>query len=197
MRRPSAGMRSPASTETMSPGTSCSAGSSISSPPRSTRALMIIISWSAATAAAALPSWAMPMAALSRVRPMSMMPVPYCSTGQMLKMPATSSTICMRSWYWRTKTFQPGSFSPSANLLGPYWSRRAVASAPESPVLASTPAWARASSGLSRKGARSLCAGVAVTWSCLLAGVVILPGCEQGEPSHGTCRQVGSGTHDE
>ena len=55
-RRPSAGTRSPASIETTSPGTSCSAGICTSSPPRRTRALTIIIFWSAATASAALPS---------------------------------------------------------------------------------------------------------------------------------------------
>ena len=54
--RPSAGTMSPASTCTMSPGTSCSAGICRSSPSRRTRALMIIICCSAATASAALPS---------------------------------------------------------------------------------------------------------------------------------------------
>ena len=47
--RPSAGTTSPASIRTMSPGTSSSAGICTSSPPRRTRALMIIIFWSAAT----------------------------------------------------------------------------------------------------------------------------------------------------
>src|SRR5215211_3322737 len=55
--RPSAGTRSPASISTTSPGTSCSAGSWASAPSRRTRALTIIIFASAATAAAALPSW--------------------------------------------------------------------------------------------------------------------------------------------
>ncbi len=54
--RPSAGTTSPASIATMSPGTSCSAGTSRSSSPRRTFALMIIIFCSAATAAAAFPS---------------------------------------------------------------------------------------------------------------------------------------------
>ncbi len=42
-RRPSAGTRSPASMDTMSPGTSSSAGICTNSPSRCTRALMIII----------------------------------------------------------------------------------------------------------------------------------------------------------
>ena len=82
----------------------------------------------------------MPMAALSTVSPMSSTPVEYSPTGQMLTMPATSSTSCMRSLYWRTKTRQPGSFSPSANLLDPYVARLEVTSAARSPTLASTPA---------------------------------------------------------
>ena len=95
--RPSAGTMSPASIETMSPGTSCSAGSSASSPSRRTFALMIIIFCSAATAAAALPSWCRPSTALSTVSRSRTMPVPYCLSGMMLPMPATSSTICIAS----------------------------------------------------------------------------------------------------
>ena len=60
MIRPSAEMRSPASNDTTSPGTSSSAGISASSPSRRTRDLTIIIFWSAATASAALPSWLRP-----------------------------------------------------------------------------------------------------------------------------------------
>ena len=79
--RPSAGTTSPASTATMSPGTSCSAGSRASAPSRRTRALTIIIFASAATAAAALPSWLRPSAALSSVSSRITIPVPACLTG--------------------------------------------------------------------------------------------------------------------
>ena len=58
---------------------------------------MIIIFCSAATAAAALPSWFSPRTALSTVSRSSTMPVPYCLSGQMLPMPATSRTICIGS----------------------------------------------------------------------------------------------------
>ncbi len=54
--RPSAGTRSPASIDTMSPGTSPSAAICRSSPSRRTRAFTIIIFCNAATASAALPS---------------------------------------------------------------------------------------------------------------------------------------------
>ncbi len=79
--RPSAGTTSPASIATTSPGTSCSAGSSVSAPSRRTRALTIIIFASAATAAAALPSWLRPSTALSSVSARIAMPVPGCLTG--------------------------------------------------------------------------------------------------------------------
>ena len=61
--RPSAGTMSSASIETISPGTSCSAGISCSCPSRLTLALMIIICRRAATAAAAFPSCCRPSTA--------------------------------------------------------------------------------------------------------------------------------------
>ena len=73
-RRPSAGTTSPASIATTSPGTSSSAGSCASAPSRRTRALTIIIFASAATAAAALPSWLRPSTALSSVSSRITMP---------------------------------------------------------------------------------------------------------------------------
>ncbi len=76
-RRPSAGTMSPASTATMSPGTSCSAGSWASWPSRVTLALMIIIFCRAATAAAALPSCRRPSTALNTVSSSRRMPVPH------------------------------------------------------------------------------------------------------------------------
>ena len=79
--RPSAGTTSPASISTTSPGTSCSAGSRLSAPSRRTLALTIIIFASAATAAAALPSWLSPSTALSSVSSRIMIPVPGCLTG--------------------------------------------------------------------------------------------------------------------
>src|SRR3954447_4486061 len=136
--RPSGGGMSPASTETMSPGTSCSAGSCRSSPSRCTFALMIIIFCRAATAAAALPSWFRPSTALKTVRKSSMIPVPYWPRGTMLPMPATRSTICIGSWYWRSKARQRGSAFASANLFGPYFCRRDAASAAVSPRTGST-----------------------------------------------------------
>ena len=97
--RPSAGTMSPASIATMSPGTSCSAGSSASAPSRLTRAVTIIIFCSAATAAAALPSWRRPSTALNTVSSSRRMPVPTSLSGYRLPIPATRSTSCIGSAY--------------------------------------------------------------------------------------------------
>src|SRR6478752_7463578 len=144
--RPSAGTTSPASIATMSPGTSCSAGTSTSSPPRRTFALMIIIFCRAATAAAAFPSWLRPRTALNSVRKSRTRPVPSSWRGQMLPIPATSRTTCIGSRYWRTNARQRGSVSAATKAFGPYFSSRVPTSAGESPACSSTPSsWATAS----------------------------------------------------
>ena len=147
--QPSAGTTSPASIRTTSPGTSCSAGTCVSFASRRTRALTIIICCSAPTASAALPSWRRPSTALKRVRKTITRPVPSSCSGQMLPSPATSSTICIGSRYWRTKARQRGSDFASANLFGPWRSRRAAASSAERPRAAWTPR-ERATSGPGR-----------------------------------------------
>ena len=145
MIRPSAGTRSPASMLTMSPGTSSSIGIWRTSPPRRTLAWTIIIFWSAATLASALPSWLRPRNALSRVRNTRTTPVANWPGRNMLTMPATSSTICIGSLYWRRNARRRGSFSASANLLDPNFARRASTSASDRPFAASTP-WAASAS---------------------------------------------------
>ena len=142
--RPSAGTRSPASMLTMSPGTSCSIGTSARAPSRRTLALTTIIFWSAATLADALPSWFRPIAALSSVRAIRTMPVGIWSGRNRLTTPATSRTICIGSPYWRTKARQRGSFGASANLLSPNSPWRLSTSAAARPRSASTPWRSRA-----------------------------------------------------
>ena len=138
MIRPSAGIRSPASTATMSPGTSSSAGICSSDPSRRTRVCTIIIFWSAATLDSALPSWLRDMTALSRVSPRSMIAVPRSRMTMRLTSAAPSSTNCIGSWYWRTNLLQPDSFFASANLLGPNFARRDSTSALLRPTASST-----------------------------------------------------------
>src|SRR5215204_6727313 len=66
--------------------------------------------------------------ALNTVSRSSMIPVPYWASGTMLPIPATSSTTCIGSWYCRSNARQRGSLLASANLLGPYCSRRDASS---------------------------------------------------------------------
>ena len=132
-RRPSAGILSPASKTTMSPGTSSSAGTSTSSPPRRTCALITSIFCSAATLSAALPSWFRPRIALSTVRPRITRPVENSWRATMLTIAAPRRTSCIRSRYWRRNACQPGSFFASASLFGPNCARRRSTSAASSP----------------------------------------------------------------
>ena len=66
----------------------------------------------------------------------------------MLPMPATSSTICIGSPYWRRNARQRGSVLASANLFGPYCWSRFAASAAVSPRAGSTPSRCATSSPL-------------------------------------------------
>ena len=132
-RRPSAGTLSPASNVTMSPGTSSSDGMSTRSPPRRACALITSIFWSAATLSAALPSWLRPRIALSTVSPRITMPVLNSCSATMLTIAAPTSTSCIRSRYWRRNACQPGSFSASTSLFGPYSARRRSTSAASEP----------------------------------------------------------------
>ena len=147
--RPSAGTMSPASIETISPGTSCSAGISASWPSRLTLAVMIIIFCRAATDAAAFPSWRRPRTALNSVSKISKMPVPSCLSGYRLPMPAASRTICIGSRYWRPNACQRGSALAAASLFGPNRRAREAASAELRPRCPSAPSARRASSALS------------------------------------------------
>ena len=145
-RRPSAGILSPASNATTSPGTSSSPGTSASSPPRRTCARITSIFCSAATLSAALPSWFRPSTALSTVSPMITMPVLNSCRAAMLTIAAPSRTSCIRSRYCRRNARQPGSFFASASLFGPTLARRRSASSASSPVRGSTPSCAAVSS---------------------------------------------------
>ena len=135
--RPSAGTMSPASIETMSPGTSCSAGISCSCPSRIALALTIIIFCNAATAVAALPSCCRPRTALNSVSATRTMPVSH-SCSSRLTTPAASRTICIRSVYWRRNARQRGSAVPASNLFGPNRSARKATSAELRPECSST-----------------------------------------------------------
>ena len=91
---------------------------SATSPPRRTRALTTIIFWSAATLASALPSWLRPRKALKTRQRGSARRRSRTGPGRnRLTMPATSSTICIGSRYWRTNACQRGSFCGLGELV--------------------------------------------------------------------------------
>ena len=109
------------------PGTICSAGSSVISPPRRTLDLTIIIFCNAATLASALPSWRSARSALKRVRTIKSRSACCHSLMMILMIAAPSRTICIGSRYWFKKRTYPGCFVACANALGPYFCSRASA----------------------------------------------------------------------
>ena len=64
-------------------------------------------------------------------------------------MPATSSTSCIRSRYWRTNARQRGSGAASAKRFGPYFARRSATSAVVRPLWTSTWSSSATPSGVS------------------------------------------------
>ncbi len=74
-------------------------------------------------------------------------------------MPATRSTICIGSAYWRVNGCQRDAFFASANVFFPYFARRASASADVRPTAGSTSRRLAASSGVSAYQATSGAAG--------------------------------------
>ena len=144
--RASAGTRSPASMFTMSPGTSSSIGTSASSPSRRTLALTTIMLWRADALASALPSWFIAIQALNRVSTMRKTPVKNWPGRKRQTMPATRSTICIGSAYWRVNGCSCEAFLASSKAFGPTLARRASASAVVRPRSTSTPCWRSASS---------------------------------------------------
>ena len=76
-------------------------------------------------------------------------------------MPATSRTICIGSAYWRANCCQRDAFLASAKVFGPYFARRASASAVVRPVVGvDARAGCAASSGVERVPGGRPCRGV-------------------------------------
>ncbi len=99
----------------------------------------------------------------------------------MLPIPATSSTICIGSRYWRTNARQRGSDAASANLFGPYFARRLSTSAAVRPAAGSTPN-AAATSAPGREYQAS--AGASAVWGATLTGDIV--SCAAGPPKRPT-----------
>ena len=147
--RASAGTRSPASILTISPGTSWSIGTSTRSPSRRAFALTTIMFWRAEALASALPSWFMAIQALNSVRRSRKTPVKNWPGRKRQMTPATRSTSCIGSAYWRVNASRRDAFFVAAKALEPYVARRASTSAAVRPVAGSTLSGFAASSGAS------------------------------------------------
>ena len=167
-RRRSAGTRSPAARRTMSPGTNSPASTCVSWPLRRTRATACPCLRRASSACRARHSVKNPTRAFtSRTTPMAtastVSPVATATPAA----PISSSTIrlanCSRSIRQADLGFASG------RALGPYRSRRRVASSPVSPRAGSTPSASATSAAGRACGAGTAAAGAA----CFSAEAVV------------------------
>ena len=130
--RPSATIRSPASSSTMSPGTTWSPGTSIRWPSRSTLAEGALMAFRLSRDFSALkyctvPSTALRISTAKMTRVLSRLPENMEMMAATIRMATSRSLNCSRNT--ESQLF----FSPSARRLGPYWARRCSAWARSSP----------------------------------------------------------------
>ena len=149
--RPSAGTMSPASTWTMSPGTTSVAGTSVTDLSRSTRACGTCSLASASTLALAVSSCRVPSVRFSRISRATMIPVDTSPISRLTTTTATSMMfIGSRSWS-RAILQADGGFS-AAISLAPNLVSRSAASPAVRPAATSEPAAATTSSAASAHG---------------------------------------------
>ena len=165
--RPSAGTRSPASSCTMSPGTTPVAGMRASAPSRTTRACGTCILARASTLARAVSSWRVPRPMLSTTSRATSTPV---ETSPMSRLTTTTATS-MRFIGSRSCTAAiangEGGFS-AVIALGPCDASRASTSAALRPDPASEPVAASTSSAVRAKaGAPGVPLGAGAAWVSL------------------------------
>ena len=143
--RPSAGTMSPASSWTMSPGTTSTAGTSSTEPSRTTFACGTCMLASASMLARAFSSWREPSTTFSRISRATMMPVDTWPITTLTMVTAISMMfIGSRSWARATSQTEGGG-SPVI-WFGPNRASRSAASAPVRPASASDRADATTSS---------------------------------------------------
>ncbi len=131
-RRRSAGTMLPASSKTMSPGTSLRAGISCSAPSRRTRTMGLDICLRAAMAFSARYSWMKPSTP-KRIT-MERMAIPSVKSPRRKERKAAAIKIrIMGSMNWASSMRQAGREIVSCNSFGPWAARRSVASAEERP----------------------------------------------------------------
>ncbi len=157
--RPSAGTMLPASSNTMSPGTSSDEGTSCSRPPRRTRTLGALIFCKAAIAFSARYSWLTPSAALATT--MSEMAITLLAspsnaetTAAPIKISTSGSDNC-------SSKMRRGFLTPwSVSSLVPYFSRRVSTSESDKPWARVTPSRSSTTCGSRSHGMLSLGRGV-------------------------------------
>ena len=139
--RQSAGTESPASSRTISPGTSSELGMWTSLPSRITLDWAALISCRASRACSDLASWTTPRTEF-KITTDRMIAASAHSGSPWMKpvitemAAATSSMMTMGSAICSKKRFHMGVFSSSSSLLGPTLARREAASAADRPVSA-------------------------------------------------------------
>ena len=134
MIRPSAGTTSPASSSTMSPGTSPVDSICATWPDRRTRACGTCSFASASTLARAFISWLVPMMTLNSTSPSTTSAVAICTIAKLA--PTTSSSmrfIGLTSWP-RATAHRLGGGSVGSSF-GPYSARRCCTSSGAQPVI--------------------------------------------------------------
>ena len=130
--RPSAGTMSPASTWTMSPGTTCVAAIIVTSPSRTTRACGTCRSARALTLARAVSSWRVPSPTFSRMSNATMIPVESSPITRLTITTAISMMFIGSRSCCSAMAQAEGGFS-AAISFAPYVESRLAASLPASP----------------------------------------------------------------
>src|SRR5690606_20980486 len=141
IRRTSAGMRSPLSRETISPGTRSAAGIRSHVPPRNTRAIGADNSLRALKDRSARTSCTKPRMAFKKTMAMMATASRYSPRSPEMSV-ATSRTSTMKSLNWFRNTIKGEVFSPSLSRLGPTVFSRLSASLGSKPTAGSTSKWA-------------------------------------------------------
>ena len=138
MIRPSAGTTSPASSRTMSPGTSLVESISATWPERRTRACGTCSLASASTLARAFSSWLVPITTLNSTRPSTTRAVAIWTIAKLAATTISSMMFIGLISCSRATTHMLGGGSVGSSF-GPYSACRRSTSATVSPLSASTP----------------------------------------------------------
>ena len=158
--RPSAGIRSPASTKTTSPGTIWCDGTIRTSPSRRTLASPTTIFCSASRAASALCSWKKPMMAFVKTTIKTTSGVFISCDTTALTMAAPIKIKIRVSLNCATNFFQAGTTSALGNSLSPCCACRSMTTSCDNPVSTETSWCSQTSPTLTKCGSLINCKDV-------------------------------------